>query len=132
MESAKLIDILPTLSFLSGMTANDLKRVLVDDDGDVEIIKGVYWIMAGEVIKIGYTGNLYKRLCQLQTGTHEEVTIVNVFHDYDKRLERAFHELFRNQHVRGEWFKNDGALAAWVDCCQLVTCTRKRLMEAIE
>ncbi len=63
--------------------------------------------------KIGRTGNLNKRLAQLQTGCPEELKIVKLYSHYQeksvKRYERVLHRYFTQAGCRirknGEWFE---------------------------
>ena len=59
-------------------------------------------------IKIGYTNNIESRLSTLQTGNSNELIIVKTIDcasiDSAFKLEYIYHELYKKNHIRGEWF----------------------------
>lgn len=62
-----------------------------------------------ETYKIGVTDNLEKRIKQLQTGSPEEITVVNYF-EYELpkqafKIEKILHKKFKKHQTQGEWFK---------------------------
>lgn len=80
----------------------------------------VYFIQDGEFVKIGATSNGArpdKRLDALQTGNPRELTLRCVIAG---DLERAFHNHFRLLRVRGEWFRIDDELEAFMAAVESV------------
>lgn len=65
----------------------------------------VYFIRSGDTghIKIGLSGNPYKRLDQLQTGQHEPLELLLYFPG-DKTVEKFIHGICKNLRYGGEWF----------------------------
>lgn len=63
----------------------------------------VYLICVGDHLKIGYSTDIFKRICQISTSTPFMVELVAAVPG-DRRLERALHRYFVDFHLRGEWF----------------------------
>lgn len=57
--------------------------------------------------KIGITKNdVNKRIKQLQTGNHNEITVANTFETkHYFKIESMLHRKFASNHTRGEWFE---------------------------
>jgi hypothetical protein len=71
-----------------------------------QIIDGpqrVYFLGMNELIKIGYSASLKKRINQLADAIPYEISLL---HDIpgDQELEAYYHYRFRAQRFRGEWF----------------------------
>lgn len=78
--------------------------------------RGVYVAGFGSYVKIGITTNLDSRMAQLQT---PEPMMVYALLDGWAAEERELHERFSEYRLRGEWFRRDGQLAAWINSgCQ--------------
>lgn len=85
----------------------------------VKFFKGVYtmiyficdgdWEEGDSCIKVGYSKNGGKgRLYEFQTGNPRELSLAFEITG-SLKFESALHELFKEFHVRGEWFKwNEG------------------------
>jgi hypothetical protein len=77
-------------------------------------------------VKIGFTETgrrvhkepALKRLSGLQVGTWRDLVLV-AYCDGTRRDERSIHRRFSEQRIRGEWFRNHGALSAWLDGIRL-------------
>ena len=72
----------------------------------------IYIISDGELVKIGFSSNVKRRLKQLQTGNPKTLKLIATF-DYKPRgriteriMERRIHYLLRQFKIRrkGEWF----------------------------
>jgi hypothetical protein len=65
----------------------------------------IYFVQAGSggPIKIGSTKDLLDRISVLQTGNHEQLTLLGCV-DGTSSDERAFHTRFAPHRIRGEWF----------------------------
>lgn len=93
------------LAFANGMTqGRGLRRTIVKRNTP----NLIYFIQAGQFIKIGLTSNaaLAKRLSSIQVGCPYEASII--FTQETSRPiedEKHLHNLFREFHYRGEWFK---------------------------
>jgi hypothetical protein len=57
-----------------------------------------------KVFKIGYTTNLKKRLESLQIAHPYPLQVYATIENVSRQKETALHQLFKKQHVRGEWF----------------------------
>jgi len=73
------------------------------DKGD---LSRVYLIGDGDAVKIGISFNPNYRLKVLQIGSSRELYLLASFPGGEKE-ETILHGLFREKHVRGEWFNLD-------------------------
>lgn len=67
----------------------------------------VYFVQAGSStgpIKIGYSINLKKRLDDLQTANHEQLTLLGVIPGCGLVDETKIHQQFSPLNIHGEWF----------------------------
>jgi hypothetical protein len=87
----------------------------------------VYWIKAGDAVKIGIARDPFQRLADLQIGNHETLELVYAADcEADgvsaRDFECVLHEMLAPLHIRGEWFKDDlakqevGKRLAWAKC----------------
>jgi hypothetical protein len=78
----------------------------------------VYFIAAGsppEAVKIGYTlRDAGARLNGIQTSNHLEVRLLGTIPG-DRGVERALHRRFAHLRLRGEWFRWDASIKAFID-----------------
>lgn len=63
----------------------------------------VYLVRGGELMKIGFTTNLAKRLSSLRTMSPIPLTLEWV-RTGDRQLELAFHRHWKKRRHHGEWF----------------------------
>lgn len=76
---------------------------------------GIYFIAAGDRVKIGCTSKLRARLSVLQSGSAESLKYLGHIelgrHELTRRelmaCEAAVHRFFHRALIRGEWFKLD-------------------------
>lgn len=75
----------------------------------------IYFVQAGDAgpIKIGYTGSLKRRLPHLQNGAHEPLKVLGV-RQGDQSDEKALHRRFDAHRLRGEWFRPDNEILAFL------------------
>ena len=70
----------------------------------------VYFIQAGDFIKIGIAKDVSCRLDALQTGNHRKLKLLKTIEmpSYQIALdvERTLHKLFKKDRVHREWFEN--------------------------
>lgn len=85
------------------------KRVLGPEE-----IGQVYFISNGAAIKIGWSGAPKLRLQTLQGSSHQPLTILATF-DGTKSDERALHERFAHLRLKGEWFRSEASLLAFIE-----------------
>ena len=77
---------------------------VIDISGEYQ--KGyVYFVRAGYFgpVKIGFTINFKKRLPHLQTGCPEILRPMVVIKT-NRKTEEAYHNMFRDDNIHGEWF----------------------------
>lgn len=89
------------------------KRIPVSDAPVPDVQPVVYFIQAGELIKIGTTANLTGRLGQIATGSPERLKILLVVAG-GRTEEKQAHALFAEERVRGEWFRPSERLLAFI------------------
>lgn len=67
----------------------------------------VYCIVHHErqAVKIGFSRNPSRRFRQLQTGSADSLTLFEKMPG-DRALEKAFHKIFADKRLTGEWFKD--------------------------
>lgn len=86
---------------------HELEDTLLSIDKSNKSQRGfIYLISDGEFTKIGLTDKKSNiRMASLQTGNARELTLVGEYETKNKYAEeKRLHNIFRNQHVRGEWF----------------------------
>ncbi|MHA2183072.1 MAG: GIY-YIG nuclease family protein [Promethearchaeota archaeon] len=69
--------------------------------------KHIYLIQSTETgrYKIGVSKNPHKRIKQLQTGSSEELNLINSFEsEYYNKIEKGLHSTYSHLSVIGEWF----------------------------
>jgi hypothetical protein len=67
----------------------------------------IYVIGTDEKQKIGYSGDVEKRLSTLQTGNAEKIRIhhkIEVAPERARKIEKKIHDEYRYLMIRGEWF----------------------------
>ncbi len=65
----------------------------------------IYFIKSDDgFVKIGTSEKVKERLIRLQIATPHKLTLLHTF-EGDQKLENKLHKLFKDHHVRGEWFK---------------------------
>jgi Meiotically up-regulated gene 113 len=69
----------------------------------------VYFVRAGDAVKIGRTGNLAARLKALATGSAVVLELLAAVPG-GARLEARLHRRWRHLRLRGEWFRADEEL----------------------
>ena len=72
-----------------------------------------YLMRCGDFIKIGRSVEPERRRLMFQVGNPLKITIIATL-PFGELYERHLHNRFAAQHHRDEWFRFEGALAAWV------------------
>lgn len=75
----------------------------------------IYFIRdtASGFVKIGYSENPWLRMCKMQSDCPGELSLVGVL-DGDQARESEIHRDCAAQRVRGEWFRDEGRVSAYV------------------
>jgi len=69
----------------------------------------IYFIKAGNCVKIGYSKNPTARLKELQTGNSKKLKLLCTIPG-DFKTEAALHEVYKANKQQGEWFSYTGKL----------------------
>lgn len=73
----------------------------------------VYFLRAGDFVKIGWARDVEKRIKALQTANPHELELLGVIPGCDD-VERVIHQRFNALHVRGEWYRAESSLLEFV------------------
>lgn len=74
----------------------------------------IYFVQAGDSIKIGFAKNWQQRLQSLQTGNSRRLKVLRVIAG-DLADEKKIHKRFHGLRQSGEWFMADAELLAWIE-----------------
>lgn len=74
----------------------------------------VYFIRAGDAIKIGFSIHPIKRVDELQIGNPEELELLGAFGGTE-RDEKALHADFSHLEIRSEWFRAEQELLDFIE-----------------
>jgi DNA-binding Xre family transcriptional regulator len=74
----------------------------------------IYAIQSGEFVKLGYSKDPLKRLCEIQVSSPIECALLGVLSGPPER-EKLVHKRFAEFRVSGEWFKLNEILTEWID-----------------
>ena len=74
----------------------------------------VYFMLAKNLVKIGFSNDPKKRAADMQTAIPERLEIVLKMKG-GRELEREMHARFKELHIGGEWFAYHGELAAFME-----------------
>ncbi len=79
--------------------------LLIDTSPHIEC---VYFIRAGDAVKIGRTDSIQRRRDELQIGCPIVLTVVRtIITDVGAVLEAKLHGLYSHKHIHGEWYELD-------------------------
>lgn len=74
----------------------------------------IYFIMCGDLVKIGTASDVRARLSSMQTGNPAQMSLLGEILG-GRDVESDLHRRFGALRVRGEWFQYSGELRAFVD-----------------
>lgn len=81
----------------------------------VKMAKGqVYFVRAGDAIKIGFSINSAGRIAGLQTSNHESLELLGTMPGTE-RDEQRLHAMFQHLRLRGEWFTAGPDLLRYIE-----------------
>jgi hypothetical protein len=100
-----------------------------EEDLRPEPLAGVYFIRCGDFVKIGFSGDVARRMVDIQVANPIALELLCVL-PVDRRGESQFHDRFQHLWVRGEWHHYGPELkyfigTQWRDCL-LRTAERER------
>ncbi len=73
----------------------------------------IYFAKAGERVKIGFSGDADRRVTSMQVGSAEPIELLGTMTGTEA-MERHLHHRFRALRIRGEWFRLDPRLQAYI------------------
>ncbi len=73
----------------------------------------IYFIQAGDLIKIGFTRKLRQRFLALERMSSVPITCLG-FVEGTMQTERSIHREFSALRAHGEWFRGDDRLLVWI------------------
>jgi hypothetical protein len=76
----------------------------------------VYFVRAGDFVKIGWARDVEKRVRALQVASALPLELLGVVPGCDD-VERIIHAQFNALHVRGEWYRAEPALLDFIKRC---------------
>jgi hypothetical protein len=74
----------------------------------------LYFIRAGDAVKIGHAADVFKRMVNMQANNHLELDCICRLRGRGHE-ERSWHSFFRANHIRGEWFEWTPAMQRAID-----------------
>jgi hypothetical protein len=77
----------------------------------------IYFVAVDRFVKIGFSTGTYSRIAQMQTGSPFEIVLIADVPGTEQ-AEQAMHNKFKFLHERGEWFRRDPGLLAYIDWLQ--------------
>lgn len=90
-------------------------KVLARVEARSDRIPKIYFIRAGQFIKIGFTTKMpWARMAELQVGNPEEMTML-FFLPGTIEQEKDFHRKFYQLRARGEWFRLAPELVEFIE-----------------
>lgn len=94
-----------------GTEASPSTKRTHDRSGRVLPTKGphVYFIQAGDAVKIGFSETVTKRFAGIQSNHPAELELLGTV-PASADTERAYHERFAHLRIRGEWYRADQEL----------------------
>jgi len=85
-----------------------------------------------DVYKIGVAKDVESRVRQLQTGSVEEITLVNKFlSEFPFKIESTLHRKYNRNRINGEWYYlTEENLNSFINDCEKMEKNFKCLVEA--
>ena len=85
-----------------------------------------------DVYKIGVAKDVESRVRQLQTGSVEEITLVNKFlSEFPFKIESTLHRKYNRNRINGEWYYlTEENLNSFINDCEKIEKNFKCLVEA--
>lgn len=74
----------------------------------------VYFIKCGEYIKIGWSVNWHSRIKNMEVGNPYPIEVLLVL-GRPQIFEKTMHAKFHSLRHRGEWFKDDPRIRAYIE-----------------
>jgi hypothetical protein len=91
----------------------------------------VYAVESGDAVKIGWAKDPVRRLSELRVGSPVLLRLVGVM-KADRMREKEIHAACDKWRIRGEWFKNEGAVLSFIERLESYPPTLKHVGAALE
>lgn len=98
-----------------------MKRPLASDLA-VGTLGWVYFLIADDTVKIGFSTDVSKRINSIRSETKKELKLLGTVRG-TRGLEQRFHKKFADQALGGEWFRLNGEMVREI---KLVLANAKR------
>jgi hypothetical protein len=76
---------------------------------------GVYVVGFDRFVKIGMSADVSQRLTAIQDWLPLKIKVHQIFIGEGRKCEIALHQRFSQYRLRGEWFRSEGLLVAWIN-----------------
>ncbi|MGN6147077.1 GIY-YIG nuclease family protein [Rhizobium sp.] len=90
-----------------------IKAVLGSEVAFEPETRHVYFVKMGEFVKIGFSAGVMSRMKNLNVGFPQTAELLAVIPG-TKRTEVCFHQIFAGLNTKGEWFRFEGELEAFM------------------
>ena len=80
-----------------------------------EYRSGLYVIQFMDFVKIGFSDKLLQRIAAIQDTLPLRIKVHSIIDGRTRKGEKALHRRFAEYRTRGEWFRFEGSLAAWIE-----------------
>lgn len=95
-------------------TRTAVERAVIPASMRVERESHVYIVGFADFVKIGWSSNFPKRIREIELNLPAKLTLYATI-DGDQKLEQSFHLRFAKLRLKGEWFRREGSLLAWIE-----------------
>jgi predicted DNA-binding transcriptional regulator AlpA len=94
----------------------ELDAALRDGGSAIFTARGgeVYVVTFAQFVKIGWSSDVLRRIAEIELNLPERLAVRATIKG-DRRLERELHSRFVSLRTKGEWFRREGDLAAWIE-----------------
>lgn len=90
------------------------QKLLPTDAPKPERLGFVYVCKLADHVKIGFSTDVESRIASLQTSAPTPIHLLITFPS-TQVIERELHKRFAAQRTKGEWFRHEGEIKAWIE-----------------
>jgi hypothetical protein len=102
-----------TVNCMERLVGNTLRPFPIPIDKMISVPEGIYILGYDQFVKIGWSNNIRARFKQIQRGVPNDLTLYGCVIGA-RADETSLHHRFAEYRVRGEWFRKEGKLEAWI------------------